>query len=180
MKDENEEDNWVEKIGKPTFESLQEMVDALDFETVATNYVEGLDRQACIAKLHQAVGTVAESWAESDLVWLQDELIAQLNEDDPDVGFDREAAEQTILEDPLSVEVRSDWYTPGSEPEPPAEFKILLSWGGPATQIRGTLDQYGQPGTARLEVQDWYKPWTEYRCDEEVLLKYAAVFYYAE
>lgn len=122
----NERD--LEKIGQSAFESIQEMVEALDTED------------------------------ETEL----------------------EQAQQTIQEDPLSVLVRSQWYTPGSVPEPPAEYEILLSWGGPATRIVGDLNEYSEPSTARLEVQDWFLPWTEYVCNEDVLLEYAWQFYFGD
>lgn len=86
-------------------------------------------------------------------------------------------AEQMIHEDPLSVEVRSDWTTPGGEMTA-GEFQILLSTGGPATRIMGELDDHGEPYRAWLEVQDWFKPWTEYHeaDDREVCLAYARCF----
>lgn len=59
-------------------------------------------------------------------------------------------------------------------------FELLLATGGPAVRIVGTLDQYLEPDSARLEVQDWFIPWTEYRCDPEPLLAYARCFYYGE
>ena len=97
----------------------------------------------------------------------------------------REDAEQTIHEDPLSVEVRSLWYDPCAKDadKAPGEFTILLCTGGPAVRIIGDLDQYGQPERARIEHQDWGTPWTEYRInaeDEEVLLTYCQQFYFGE
>ena len=41
----------------------------------------------------------------------------------------------------------------------PEEFKILLSWGGPACQIIGKLDQYKQPLDIEIQYQDWGTPW---------------------
>ena len=92
-----------------------------------------------------------------------------------------EATETAILESPLSVEVRYGWYAPGAEQlsDTPDEYRIMLSWGGPAARIVGTLDIHGQPETATLEVQDWGTPWTEYTAeDPDVLLRYAQFFYY--
>ena len=65
----------------------------------------------------------------------------------------RQDAEQRIQEDPLSLEFRSDWELPGVELKP-AEFKLLLSTGGPATQIIGELNEHGEPDRARLQAQD--------------------------
>ena len=39
------------------------------------------------------------------------------------------------------------------------QFKILLSWGGPACQIIGKLDQYKQPTDIEIQYQDWGTPW---------------------
>jgi len=60
-----------------------------------------------------------------------------------------EAARQGISEDPIGIQVRSDWHTPGEE-EVPAEYEILLCTGGPAVRITGGLDQCQQPETAKL------------------------------
>jgi len=103
---------------------------------------------------------------------------AQQSEDDPA----QEEAQAAIDSSALSVEVRSGWYSPSDfqpKPEAAAEYRILLSWGGPAARIVGTLDIHGQPESAVLEVQDWGTPWTEYAAeDPEVLLRYAQFFYY--
>ncbi len=89
-----------------------------------------------------------------------------------------------IQEDPLSVEVRSDWHSPGDGNNKPTEYTILLCTGGPAVRIIGKLDEYGQPETAELEYQDWFTPWERYRDtnseEDEALLTYARHFYYGE
>jgi len=91
---------------------------------------------------------------------------------------ENEDAREAIEQDALSIEVRSDWYTPGHTHHGASEFRILLSTGGPATRIIGELDR-GEPTKAHLEVQDWFTPWTEYaQADEDVLLAYARVFYF--
>lgn len=100
-----------------------------------------------------------------------------------------EAVREEIQECPLSVEVRSDWYTltPGADMKP-YEYRITLTWGGPALQITGTLDQYQHPETVRLEYQDWGTPWTEYvsgdfneyKKNQAYLLKFASCFYFGE
>ena len=113
-----------------------------------------------------------------------------------------EDAEQRIHEDPLSTQVRSGWYSPGARDAAtaPAEYKILLCTGGPACRIIGTLSEHGEPETARLEVQDWFQPWTQIRPvagmigtegderdpirpqydSEPVMLAYARCFYFGE
>ena len=95
----------------------------------------------------------------------------------------QDAARDRIQEDPLSVRVRSDWYSPGASQEPDAklyEFEILLCSGGPAVRIIGELDEYGQPCRAWLEYQDWGTSWSHYPSLEDVLLTYCHEFYFGE
>ena len=73
---------------------------------------------------------------------------------------------RAILETPLTVSVRSNWQAPGT-PLVPAEYEVLLSWGGPATRIIGELRD-GVPVSVRLEHQDWFTAWR----DHAVLYEY--------
>ena len=95
----------------------------------------------------------------------------------------REDAVQTIQEDPLSVEVRSGWHTPGQAEPEIAEYMILLCTGGPACRIIGTLGRFNEPDSAHIEHQDWGTPWTEYRLDSEeenIVLEYVRQFYFGD
>jgi hypothetical protein len=99
--------------------------------------------------------------------------------------FNEGEARERIQEDALSLEVRSDWYSPGADADDdarkPAEFCLLLTTGGPAVRIVGDLDEHGEPSRPRLQVQDWGKPWTEYLdADSAVLLAYCQCFYFGE
>lgn len=108
------------------------------------------------------------------------EMVAALDTEDETA---REDAENRIHEDPLSVEVRSGWYIPGSEDRKPEEFNILLCWGGPSCRIIGELSEHGQPEKPRLEYQDWFTAWTDYPLteDEEAALQtYCQQFYFEE
>lgn len=110
------------------------------------------------------------------------EELAELEAAAGDCGSE-ETARQRISEDPLSVEVRSDWTAPGESMDP-AEFRILLCTGGPAVQIRGELDR-GEPARAWLEYQDWGTPWTQYfgpdfGPDSDTLCRYASFFFFGE
>jgi hypothetical protein len=109
-----------------------------------------------------------------------------------------DAARQRIMEDALSMQVRSGWYTPGAEraEQKAEEYEILLCTGGPACRIVGELNEHGEPETARMEVQDWFQPWTAIRplvhsdfadpqnreCydSEPILLEYARCFWFGE
>lgn len=92
---------------------------------------------------------------------------------------DEDDARQRISEDPLSVEVRSDWASPGEELTA-GEFQILLCTGGPAVRIVGELDR-GEPCRAWLEYQDWGTPWTQYfGASSDTLCQYASHFFFGE
>lgn len=113
-----------------------------------------------------------------------------------------DAVRQRIHEDALSVEVRSGWVAPGAwdaamgrDRAKPEEYRILLCTGGPACQIVGEVSEHGEPETARLQVQDWFTPWTDFYPEtgnperpgglavedaEVILLEYARCFYFGE
>ena len=66
---------------------------------------------------------------------------------------------ESVLNSALSIQFRSGWET-FKEDFKPTEFKILLSWGGPALRVIGELDDYG-PVNPKLQFQDWGTPWTD-------------------
>jgi hypothetical protein len=96
----------------------------------------------------------------------------------------REAAETTIQEDPLSIEVRADWHALGAEHAKATEFKIELCTGGPAVRIVGELDRYSEPENPCIQYSDWFVPWQNLSdiSDEEneALLEYCRLFYFAD
>lgn len=92
---------------------------------------------------------------------------------------DEEDARQRIQEDPLEVQVRSDWANPGETLEV-GEFMILLCTGGPAVRIVGEMNR-GEPCRAWLEYQDWGTPWTQWSgAKSGTLCEYAANFFFGE
>jgi hypothetical protein len=110
----------------------------------------------------------AQAWAEG-IMELYNGYHALENRDKDSVTIDGEeytdSSEITdhVMEDPLSVEVRSDWHCLGdTEANEPIEFKILLSTGGPALRIIGDLSKYNQLENPTLQWQDWGTPWTTY------------------
>jgi hypothetical protein len=101
-----------------------------------------------------------------------------------DCPHDAEEAREAIMADPLSVDVRTDWHGVGAiEACKPTDYKILLCWGGPAVRIIGTLDDYNQPDSAKLQYQDWFTEWMDYPLTEEeeqTVLTYVQQFYFDE
>ena len=97
---------------------------------------------------------------------------------------EREAAEATIRDDALSIEVRGDWHPLDTEYAEASEFKIELCTGGPAVRIVGELDRYCEPENPRVEHQDWFTPWrmldgiTEEQ--DDALLEYCRQFYFGD
>jgi hypothetical protein len=89
---------------------------------------------------------------------------------------DQDAVEQAIRDDPLSVEVRSGWHSPGEEAEDD-EFQILLCTGGPAVRIVGELGRHNCAERAWIEYQDWFTSWEKWNtANSDVLCRYANFF----
>ncbi len=60
-------------------------------------------------------------------------------------------------------------------------FQLLLCTGGPAVRIIGELDQFRRPIAARIEHQDWFRPWTAWHeADEQKLIEFADYFVYED
>lgn len=147
----------LKEIGKLAYESIAEMVAALDCD------YDRLDELKDSESLDEA----------------EKEELAELL-DAADDCKNRDEALEVIQEDALSVEVRSGW-APVGDCLQAEEFAILITTGGPAARIRGELDEYRQPARAWLEVQDWGTPWTRYYdASQDVLLTYAQCFYFGE
>ena len=98
---------------------------------------------------------------------LIDALSAANQADDSDLI---DTAHTAIYEYPLSVEVRdNNWYLPSSGAEhTPDEFRILLVFGGPLVQIRGTIFDC-EFVAENLEWQDWGTQITTYKVSAEEL-----------
>lgn len=83
-----------------------------------------------------------------------------------------------VRESALCVEVRGGWHVPGDD-DPPQEFAILLSTGGPACRIWGSVNSCLPPV---MQCQDWGTPWTEYRPQVadwcEAVLWFCELFYF--
>ena len=117
-----------------------------------------------------------ESWGECRSVW----------------NWTTDGIQEEARNEALSVEFRSGW-TSNPEEMKPEEFKILLSWGGPACRIIGNLDQYSQPTDIEIQYQDWGTPWESLQLnphyaglnvnitdDIEALKWFCSCFYFGE
>ena len=154
----------LQKIGANAMSCIADMVAALECDYDRLEELRG-ERSDYKSEEH------AETWE----VAFPDES-TELAELEAAAGgcTSREDAEQRIQEDPLSLEVRSGWTSPG-EPLEAEEFCLLLSTGGPATRIVGEI-RNGQAYRPRLEAQDWFTPWTEYAdSDRDILESYCNV-----
>jgi hypothetical protein len=88
-----------------------------------------------------------------------------------------DVARQRIEEDALSVRVFGERTAGGGTAD---RYEHLLTTGGPVVRIVGDLCD-GEAHSARLEVQDWFQPWTEYpAADPAILLEYAVCFFFGE
>ena len=155
----------LQVIGKAAYDSIACMVEALECDY---DRLEELRDRAASEDPDDAL----ECDEQDELDELEDQANGCDDEDD---------AVRAIEEDPLSIQVRGGWHCPGDGNDCPDEYEILLSTGGPASRIRGELDNYGQPVSAVLSVQDWFTPWTDYNgCDEDVLLTYASRHWFGE
>jgi hypothetical protein len=74
--------------------------------------------------------------------------------------------------------IRDGWREPGKLAENGAEeYEILLSTRGPALRILGKLNEYCEPESAELQMQDWCTVWTRYHAPEATLLEFARQFW---
>lgn len=157
------EPDWIEAIGKPHFETIAEMVAAAGVD---------YDRLEDLREERRDIEGGALKWDETSE---DGKELAKLEGAAGDCKTAEDARER-IEEDPLSIEVGGWWLIGDGSPEA-TEYRILLSTGGPAARIIGELDQHNEATSARLEVQDWGKLWTEYPCDGSVLLQYVQCLY---
>lgn len=193
---ETKERNWVEEVGAPAYASIAEMVGALTADRERLDELRD-ERQDLVNAVEEATSESenADEDEEDDAQELLAARVDALTEWDEENAeelaeleaavmidgeeVDEETARERIQEDPLSLEVRSSWTALGEELTAD-EFCILLTTGGPAVRIVGDLDR-GEPSRARLEVQDWGKPWTKYfQAEQETLLAYCGCFYFGE
>lgn len=168
-------------IGKSAYESIQEMVAALECDY---DRLEELRDERDGFEFDEDENTAEDgpNYPNNKAAWVgeNEDDAEELKELEDEAGEcdDREDAEQRIQEDALSVRVfgeriEGEWQAD--------KFELLLATGGPAVRIMGELDDNCEPDRAWLEVQDWGTQWTQYfKADQETLLAYARCFYFGE
>jgi hypothetical protein len=157
------------------YESIQEMLDGLkDYQGAAEDAGWTGPHKDEFGATFYRDKTDGQTWCAAS--WKE---LCEAFDIEPD---DREEGRREIEESVLSVEVRDGWRTPGDTGADGAEeYRILLTTGGPALRIFGTLGAHGEPESAELQMQDWGTPWTRYAdADEDTLLQFARHFYFGE
>tara|TARA_R100000353_G_scaffold76617_1_gene58115 strand:- start:165 stop:590 length:426 start_codon:yes stop_codon:yes gene_type:complete len=100
------------------------------------------------------------------------EIASHIEQSNPTTQEQEEKLEEireTILNSALSVEFRSGWYSSLYDRVrigEPAEFKILLSWGGPSLRIIGEIEE-NYAVNPKLQYQDWGTLWTDLEITED-------------
>lgn len=200
------EENHAEDQAKSQYESICEMVAALDADYERLNELR--DEIKAQEDEYDALANEKSEWIEANpgrfldakdarnnwalafpdendrLAEIEEEraaLFKELDEIEAEIGpcESREEAEQRIQDSPLEIQMRGGWHDLGDREED-EEFYILLCTGGPAVRIRGELDR-GEPTRAWIEYQDWFEPWKPYfDADQATLLAYCRCFYFGE
>lgn len=192
-----EETNYAKEQAEAQYRSICDMVAALEVDydrlEALRDEIQNLNEQTADADFDlnradddddlAALTTAADTARGAVAEWLEEngEELKELSDAANDCES-QDAAYDRIQEDPLSVEVRSDWHSPGDEEGAlPAEFNILLCTGGPAVRIMGELDDNGYPCRAWMEYSDWGTPWTQYfGASQDTLLAYCREFYFSD
>lgn len=172
----------LQEIGRCAMDSIREMVAALecDYDRLEELRDEKAILESDLEDAEEDEDVDAAQEALDDWLTENEDELKELEEAAGDCES-QDDARQRIEEDPLSLEVRSDWHAPGSGSED-TEFCLLLGTGGPAVRIIGELDG-GQPTSAKLQTQDWFTPWTDVNTsseDDDALLTYCRVFYFGD
>jgi len=186
MENTIEKDDHGKSQAAAQYESIVELVAALavdydrleelrdELSNLEATYKDCIDDTAAFGLAKEAKDALNQ-WKEEN-----EEELNDLKRDAGEFTSHEEVAAR-INEGPVSVDVRSDWHSAGTEGSTQSEFQILLCTGGPAVRIMGELDEYGQPCRAWIDYQDWGTPWTQYfNASQDTLLTYCQQFYFGE
>lgn len=147
-------------------DSIVTMVAALDVDYERLEELRNEIEYCCTASAH---GLERESALKNELSELESAAGECTSEDD---------ARERILEDALSVEVRSDWESRASE-FTASEFRIVLCTGGPHVELVGDLDR-GTPYRVRVLYRDWGTRGELFDFDRDAVLRYCQQFYFED
>lgn len=156
------------------YESICNMLDAMDVDYDRLAELDQ-EREDFVQDHHDLAPAAARDlWARENPA--EADELAEL-ERTADGCEDEEDARQRIMENAISVDVRSGWTSVGHELEA-EEFQVLLCTGGPAVRIMGELGVHNEVRRAWLEYQDWGTPWTAYtNTSRDTLIRYASFFF---
>lgn len=170
---QNKQYDDLQKIGNCAMDSIRGMVAAVecDYDRLEELRDKSKNDATCDSCDYEGPCTTCPECVKPTIPPLDEEEAEELKGLEEAAGdcASREDAETRIQEDPLSLEYRSGWTSPGDKMEA-EEFCLLLSTGGPATRIVGEL-RNGEAYRCRLEAQDWYTPWTECRTSDSDILE---------
>lgn len=145
----------AESQARAQYETIAAMVAALDVD---------YDR---LQELRDEYATLSENEIRN---WPFAGELAELEESANGCTSEEEAIE-AIENDPLSVEVRSDWES-SADNFTPSEFRVVLCTGGPHVEIVGDLDQYGEPSRPRILFRDWGTSGELFDFDRDIVTRY--------
>ena len=112
--------------------------------------------------LENAIGHIESMVEDFKTVTYLESLNVTTNEDEEKL----EEIRESVLNSALSVEFRSGWYSSPEDETKAEEFKILLTWGGPALRIIGEIEE-NFAVNPKLQFQDWGTLWTDFEITEE-------------
>ena len=112
--------------------------------------------------LQNAIGHIESMVKDFETVTYLESLNVTTNEDEKKL----EEIRESVLNSALSVEFRSGWYSSLDEETKPEEFKILLTWGGPALRVIGKIEE-NYAVNPKLQYQDWGTFWTDFEITED-------------
>ena len=168
MPEKTEEKSHGQKNAEAAMESIMVMVKRLNHCAECDG-----DSDECELTTEEIFAGINLSYSEG----------AEATDEDREEYHDEDKARECIQEDALEVSVRAKgWRRPGEAVEAD-EYRILITWGGPACQVTGQLDGHMEPENAKIQFQDWGTPWiTMPTTDEQdqALLTYARQFYFDE
>ena len=168
----------LQDIGKSAFESIAEMVAALECDYDRLEELREHRKDWFAENPGKFIGIRANTRNNYALACPDEaEELAELIEAAGECES-RDDAETRIQQDALSVELAGTW-TLGERPVADKAY-ILLGTGGPAMRIVCELSD-GEPHRAWIQAHDWGTPWTDYiGGDSETLLTYCRCFYFGE